>query len=238
MKGSVSMNLINNNINRHNNVNFQSVKNVNYKNFKNFPKQGTEMLETFKNNPNVQNFIKNHDVEINMDVNKIKKGYQKGNYLYSFDVRYIDSDAKANQKSGVLNRIKNFFSKSNNADVFSTHHEFAVRKLDKEYFSNKVNRYFDKDSKSKYTWVETKPGVGKDDLGAEGYWSQVGDININDDLKELEQKILKKKESAKSQEKLKQPRTIQENENDNDKLESLNKFIKTVDNLKNNKLVE
>ena len=106
------MNLINNNINRHNNVNFQSVKNVNYKNFKNFPKQGTEMLEAFKNNPNVQNFIKNHDVEINMDVNKIKKGYQKGNYLYSFDVRYIDSDAKANQKSGVLNRIKNFFSKS------------------------------------------------------------------------------------------------------------------------------
>ena len=51
-------------------------------------------------------------------------------------------------------------------------------------------------------------------------------------------KILKKKESAKSQEKLKQPRTIQENENDNDKLESLNKFIKTVDNLKNNKLAE
>ena len=122
--------------------------------------------------------------------------------------------------------------------MFSTHHEFAVRKFDKEYFSNKVNRYFDKDSKSKYTWVETKPGVGKDDLGAEGYWSQVGDININDDLKELEQKILKKKESAKSQEKLKQPRTIQENENDNDKLESLNKFIKTVDNLKNNKLAE
>ena len=231
------MDMINNNINRYNNVNFQSIKRINYKNFKKFPEQGTEMLDAFKNNPNVQNFVKNHDVEINMDVNKIKRGWQKGNYLYSFDVNYIDSNAKSNQKSGVLNRIKNFFSKSNNADIYSTHHEIVAEKSNKEYFSKKVNRYFDKNSKSEYMWIETKPGVGKDDLGAEGYWSQIGDVNINDDIKGLEQKIMKKKESEKYQEKFIQPEQFKENNNGN-KLESLNKFIKTVENLKNNKLGE
>lgn len=231
------MDMINNNVNRYNNVNFKSIRNINYNNYKKFPEQGTEILNAFKKNPNVQNFIKNYDVEINMGVKKIRRGWQKGDYVHSFDISYIDSNAKANQKSGVLSRIKGIFSKSNNADIYSTHHEFTTDKSNKEYFSNKVNKYFDKDSKSKYTWVETKEGVGRDDLGAEGYWSQIGDVNINDDIKELEQKIMKKKESEKYQEKFIQPEQFKENNNGN-KLESLNKFIKTVENLKNNKLGE
>ena len=213
-----------------NNVNFQSLKKINLKGYKNCPDKARKILDEFVKNPNVQEFVAKNDVVLNLKADK----YRNGAIFHNFEVRYVDSSESAKPKKGFFASIKNLFSKKNNEQL-SIKHEFHEN--NSKTFEKDVESYFDKNSKSKYEWIETKPGVGKDDLGAEGYWNQIGTYNVNDSLNGLKERIKDKKvrfERQKMQEAKQLEAKLEAQKKEAERVANLPQDRKNLENLKNN----
>lgn len=212
-----------------NSVNFQSLKKINLKGYKNCPDKAKKILDEFVKNPNVQEFVAKNDVVLNLRANKCRNGV----VYHNFEVRYVDPSESTKAKKGFFASIKNLFSKKNDEQL-SIKHEFRENKS--KTFEKGVESYFDKHSKLKYEWVETKPGVGKDDLGAEGYWKQIGTYNVNDSLGELKEKINDKNVRLKRQ-KLQEAKQLEAKLNaqkqEAERVANLPQDRKDLENLKN-----
>ncbi len=213
-----------------NSVNFQSLKKINLKGYKNCPDKARKILDEFVKNPNVQEFVAKNDVVLNLKADK----YRNGAIFHNFEVRYVDPSESTKAKKGFFASIKNLFSKKNNEQL-SIKHEFRENKS--ETFEKDVESYFDKNSKSKYEWIETKPGVGKDDLGAEGYWNQIGTYNVNDSLNGLKERIKDKNvrfERQKMQEAKQLEAKLKAQKQEAERVANLPQDRKNLENLKNN----
>ena len=213
-----------------NSVNFQSLKKINLKGYKNCPDKARKILDEFVKNPNVQKFVAKNDVVLNLKADK----YRNGAIFHNFEVRYVDPSESTKAKKGFFASIKNLFSKKNNEQL-SIKHEFRENKS--KTFEKDVESYFDKNSKSKYEWIETKPGVGKDDLGAEGYWNQIGTYNVNDSLNGLKERIKDKNvrfERQKMQEAKQLEAKLKAQKQEAERVANLPQDRKNLENLKNN----
>ena len=172
----------NTNMTNYSNVNFKSLKSVKVgKLLKNeYPKQAEEILHHFENNPNVQDFLKNYDAKLFIDLIKSKYGFSHVLKLTCINPLGENS---------VLKKIQNFFSGSKK---FQIKHE---TKLSNQNSTKELQTYLDKNSKYEveHIQVDTRE-VGKMSFPIYKTIS-LGDKNINQDLQSLKKDIAHEKES-------------------------------------------
>lgn len=170
------------NMTNYSNVNFKSLKSVKVgKLLKNeYPKQAEEILHHFENNPNVQDFLKNYDAKLFIDLIKSKYGFS-----HVLKLTYINSLGE----NSVLKKFKNFFTGSKK---FQIKHE---TKLSNSNSTKELQTYLDKNSKYEveHIQVDTRE-VGKMSFPIYKTISR-GDKNINQDLQSLKKDIAHDKES-------------------------------------------
>lgn len=166
-----------NNVGQSNNVNFKAIKNIRIKGYKDNPEKAYEILNAFKKNPNAQKFINKYDVNIDIEAKKNK--FFGIETVHSFDVRYIDPLAKP--KSGikkVIDKLRTFGKPR--LDLFHTHMEFNQIESHSKEFSKRVQKYFDKNTKSEQKLVKLNFNNKQE------YHVSVKGRNINKDLENLE----------------------------------------------------
>ena len=170
------------NMTNYSNVNFKSLKSVKVgKLLKNeYPKQAEEILHHFENNPNVQDFLKNYDAKLFIDLIKSKYGFS-----HVLKLTYINPLGE----NSVLKKFKNFFTGSKK---FQIKHE---TKLSNSNSTKELQTYLDKNSKYEveHIQVDTRE-VGKMSFPIYKTISR-GDKNINQDLQSLKKDIAHDKES-------------------------------------------
>lgn len=173
----------NTNMTNYSNVNFKSLKSVKVgKLLKNeYPKQAEEILHHFENNPNVQDFLKNYDVKLFIDLIKSKYGFSH--------VLKFTCINPLGENLSVLKKVKNFFTGSKK---FQIKHE---TKLSNSNSTKELQTYLDKNSKYEveHIQVDTRE-VGKMSFPIYETISR-GDKNINQDLQSLKKDIAHDKES-------------------------------------------
>lgn len=170
------------------NVNFKSLKGVKVNKVfkKEYPKRANEILDAFEKNPNVQEFIKKHDVNLFLKLIKGEFGLDQILELSCINV--------LGEQKSILKKIKDFFT---GKKEFQIKHKVRVQN---GADTKQMIKYLNKDSRYEERFIETGlRDYGKDVL-QEGYYAHIGDENINQDLQLLEKAIGKRISSIKRNE--------------------------------------
>lgn len=180
-KGKCVMQVSNSNVYQNRNaVNFTSIKNLNLKGYLDVPTEAKKMLDILGENSNFRNFVEHYDVVVNFTRDS------KFN-THKFEMVCVDPLKLNKNENTLLGKIRKWFTKSKNYSI-----SYSAKLNEKNLLNDSMETYLNQNTKKIIEKFETKPGVGKDDMGAE-YVTIEYNKNINDAMKKLEDKINRRK---------------------------------------------